>query len=589
VVGHGLLRISDHDREELRELKVVGRPVRSKVQHKSVEPAKGIVMDKVAGAGGLEVVGASPRQSSKPLFLLEVDSESIAAFICEAPYSPRTCKEVAQATGLGPSMLTAIEAEAQRAAAAEGQAVEEDSPKAEFMVSQVVRGLSGVNESYPNVTSERLKSCVPAKGVLAPMDWCRLAAAAATELLSAPADGEAALCVEVNSGGQAFFGMLSAAEGSSMVEEGVVIKFCAPRHVLQSEQMAAELAWHLGVQAPQSRLLLKAHDKAEWHALADAAAPLCADLADAMGNYEALLLLQFIPNRSLKEETEAFEPGRLVASAAALGRLLALDLLLGNQDRLPVGSLSWRGNPTNVLWASLDQRCVPIDAVVARRPPKMLVQQADKMVGRVLETSLSDAQAAHDLLIEAVSCNAAAVAAIEKDWSERSGSSAAGSAATGAVGAFQQGMRASLDLVLSERELLGMVADVVRSWLDEFQVEIKSMVEEKKKLSETRQIQRINREAGRSEDVSACLASWAVLLREKSLSLQRAVREWSSRRGMPTVLSFRGFLGDSVLSPIADAYELVVRLQQLTARAKVMAAAVEDIPKDKPEGADGGA
>lgn len=32
-----------------------------------------------------------------------------------------------------------------------------------------------------------------------------------------------------------------------------------------------------------------------------------------------------------------------------VGRLLLLDLLLGNADRLPLPELGWRGNPSNVL------------------------------------------------------------------------------------------------------------------------------------------------------------------------------------------------------------------------------------------------
>ena len=32
-----------------------------------------------------------------------------------------------------------------------------------------------------------------------------------------------------------------------------------------------------------------------------------------------------------------------------LGRLLLLDMLLGNADRLPFPELGWRGNPSNVI------------------------------------------------------------------------------------------------------------------------------------------------------------------------------------------------------------------------------------------------
>ena len=60
------------------------------------------------------------------------------------------------------------------------------------------------------------------------------------------------------------------------------------------------------------------------------------------------------------------------------------DLLLGNADRLPIQSLGWRGNPANTIWTH--GRCVPIDAAVARRPPKLLVRDMDqKATGRASE------------------------------------------------------------------------------------------------------------------------------------------------------------------------------------------------------------
>ena len=47
------------------------------------------------------------------------------------------------------------------------------------------------------------------------------------------------------------------------------------------------------------------------------------------------------------------------------------------------------------------------------------------------------------------------------------------------------------------------------------------------------------------------------LLREKTQNLAKAVDEWAARRELRTSFSFRGFLGESVLNPVADAYELL--------------------------------
>ena len=70
-----------------------------------------------------------------------------------------------------------------------------------------------------------------------------------------------------------------------------VAKVCSGMHshkgngccyTLQSEQMAAELARHLGVPGPLSRILLKQHDREEWDQLALHAAEVCPSLADML-------------------------------------------------------------------------------------------------------------------------------------------------------------------------------------------------------------------------------------------------------------------------------------------------------------------
>ena len=71
-------------------------------------------------------------------------------------------------------------------------------------------------------------------------------------------------------------------------------------------------------------------------------------------------------------------------------RLLLLDMVLGNQDRLPLDSLGWRGNPGNLLFCPRGEfrdRTVAIDSLVQRRPPGAL--------------SLFDSvAAAHDCLVD---------------------------------------------------------------------------------------------------------------------------------------------------------------------------------------------
>lgn len=62
----------------------------------------------------------------------------------------------------------------------------------------------------------------------------------------------------------------------------MVLKFCNNRYLLQSEQMAAELARHLGVPGPASRILLKQHDVAEWQELTQAADKKCPALLEML-------------------------------------------------------------------------------------------------------------------------------------------------------------------------------------------------------------------------------------------------------------------------------------------------------------------
>jgi hypothetical protein len=57
------------------------------------------------------------------------------------------------------------------------------------------------------------------------------------------------------------------------------------------------------------------------------------------------LVMEFIPGSCLFRSQQAFLPSHLHQTAEDLGRLLTLDMLLGNADRLHCDELSWRGNP----------------------------------------------------------------------------------------------------------------------------------------------------------------------------------------------------------------------------------------------------
>jgi len=503
----------------------------------------------------------------------------LASFVCEADLSPQDREEVAAAAGVDVDLLQQVIKAVQR----QGEDAADSAAQPELVSPG--QGASHLAAARPLPFGVRLSKARPAEGVGSHIDWTRLSAVESTEALSEPdapkgSSGKGkALCVEINSGGQVFFALLGASgSGTDQEEEhAVVIKFCSPRHMLQSEQMAAELARHLEVGAPESRLLFKAHDSQEWSALEAAAGPLCPGLVEAMKADECLLLLQFIPGENMQKEVDAWKPESLPASSRAFGRLLVLDMLLGNPDRLPVKSLSWRGNPANILWSRSCEKgggesshCVPIDAVVARRPPKLLVQDADQKVARVLELVMLDRQTAYDVLLEAVSSNEAAVAAVKADWAA-CGNGASVLPPNSSVKAFNEGVRSALALAVREQGLLEMIVQVIRSWLDSFLADVRSSnAKWSKWKSRTRQLQHLESQADKSDDENR-MSSWQALLKEKSRALRKAVDDWGTRRGVQTALSLRGFLGDSVLNPFVDAYELLVRLEQVLARVKVMA------------------
>ncbi|CAK0860584.1 unnamed protein product [Prorocentrum cordatum] len=81
----------------------------------------------------------------------------------------------------------------------------------------------------------------------------------------------------------------------------------------------------------------------------------------------------------------------------------------------------------------------------------------------------------------------------------------------------------------------------------------------------------IGREAKSDERLKESWDAWQGQMQEKTRSLSQAVDDWARDNSMQTALSFRGFIGDSGLNPIVDAYELLVRLEHLVARLRVMA------------------
>nr|XP_010921613.1 dual specificity protein phosphatase PHS1 [Elaeis guineensis] len=176
-----------------------------------------------------------------------------------------------------------------------------------------------------------------------------------------------ALEVTVNSGGVVFFALFNTSDNDDLLpkEAAAVIKFASSRMATQSERLGYEFAKWLGVQTPQARVV---HNYSpEWQWIKDAAEKArdtavsvgdevgemtCSELLEALELSRCLFLMNYVHGSPLLESPNAFNSREAAGNtAAALGRILMLDLILRNEDRLPCHQLGWRGNPANLLIA----------------------------------------------------------------------------------------------------------------------------------------------------------------------------------------------------------------------------------------------
>ncbi|KAK8941424.1 Dual specificity protein phosphatase PHS1 [Platanthera zijinensis] len=175
-----------------------------------------------------------------------------------------------------------------------------------------------------------------------------------------------ALEVTVNSGGVVFFALFNNPDESVILpkEAAAVIKITSSRLATLSERLGYEFAKWLGVQTPQARVV---HNfNVEWQNIKSATETACknavlagdelgemtcSELLEALEMSRCILLMNYIHGSPLLKSMQAFDS--LEASentALALGRILVLDLVLRNEDRLPCHQLGWRGNPGNLLF-----------------------------------------------------------------------------------------------------------------------------------------------------------------------------------------------------------------------------------------------
>ncbi|KAJ0978457.1 hypothetical protein J5N97_013931 [Dioscorea zingiberensis] len=164
--------------------------------------------------------------------------------------------------------------------------------------------------------------------------------------------------VTVNSGGVVFFALFVAPENNDLLpkEAAAVIKIASSRMATQSERLGYEFAKLLGVQTPQGRVVYNFNP--EWQQIKDAAEKArdaavttgdevgeltCTELLEALELSRCLFLMNYVHGSPLLESSAAFDSFEAARNtAAALGKVLMLDLILRNEDRLPCRQLGWR-------------------------------------------------------------------------------------------------------------------------------------------------------------------------------------------------------------------------------------------------------
>ncbi|GJN32034.1 hypothetical protein PR202_gb20505 [Eleusine coracana subsp. coracana] len=173
-----------------------------------------------------------------------------------------------------------------------------------------------------------------------------------------------ALEVTVNSGGVVFFALFNSPGHSGLPKEAAaVIKFASSKMATQAELLGYEFARLLRVKTPQARIVHNSSQ--EWqhirHAAENARAVAissndevgemtCSELLEALELSRCLFLMSYIHGSPLLENSKAFNSVEAACiTASSLGRVLMLDLILRNEDRLPCRQLGWRGNPANLM------------------------------------------------------------------------------------------------------------------------------------------------------------------------------------------------------------------------------------------------
>jgi len=151
------------------------------------------------------------------------------------------------------------------------------------------------------------------------------------------------------------------------------------------------------------------------------------------------------------------------------------------------------------------------------------------------------------------------------------GAKTSGSEQRTALKGFHDGIRAALAQAVQEQNLIDMLVGVIESWYETFHADMRQFSASSEWKSQTQALKALSSEADRNAEVRERWASWQSLIQEKSTQLLAAAEEWAVQKELPVAFSFKGFLGKTLVNPLVDTYELLVRLQNLATRIRVMA------------------
>ncbi|EEC70590.1 hypothetical protein OsI_01805 [Oryza sativa Indica Group] len=227
--------------------------------------------------------------------------------------------------------------------------------------------------------------------------------------------------VTVNSGGVVFIALFKTSEYDDLPskETAAVIKIAPSRMATQSERFGYELAKWLGVRTPQGRVI---HNfSSEWHQMKDAVENardaaisscdeleemICTEMLEALELSRCLFLMNYVHGSPLLENTMPFDShDSAEKTAEALGRVLILDLVLRNEDRLRCRPLGWRGNYANLLvadrnaYANLDSLDDVYDSAIIRYKPEIIRSPQNRKPRRAVSISGSIGSDTSDLML----------------------------------------------------------------------------------------------------------------------------------------------------------------------------------------------